>query len=146
MATPNFSVFDSMVGLGTKSDPINIEGKPIVRPATTSTVILNFDSPATGVGKLELSLRSQMPVSDVKITCHGKDVGIFPVMPYNDLSEKDFPIPLEKGRNRVEMRIMDSKGAPVSTPSLQFGRIRITPPGDASPMADILRKAKDEVQ
>ena len=146
IATPNFSVFDSMEGLGPKSEPINIEGKPIVRDATASTVILNFDSPTTGMGKMEISLRSQMPVSDVKITCRGKDVGIFPVTPSNDLSGKDFPIPLEKGRNRVEMRIMDGKGAPITTPSLQFGKIRITPPGDASPMSDIIRKSKNELQ
>ena len=146
MATPHFSVFDSTVGLGSNSAPLYIEGTPVVRQATSGTVHLNYDSPATGEGTLEISLRGQLPVSEVQVVCNGKELLRYPLIPTSEFLEKGFPIRLTKGQNGFVVSLLDKSGAVVPNPFVQFRSIRITPPGDTSPMADILRKAKNEVQ
>ena len=107
---------------------------------------LNYDSPATGEGTLEISLRGQLPVSEVQVVCNGKELLRYPLIPTSEFLEKGFPIRLTKGQNGFVVSLLDKSGAVVPNPFVQFRSIRITPPGDTSPMADILRKAKNEVQ
>ena len=143
MALPNFSVFNFTEGLTPKSEPLNIQGAPVVRSATSGLVSINYDSPSAGEGRMELRMRGWKLVSDVQVSCNGKDEIRFSISPKGNFIEKDFPVQLEKGENRVVIRILDKTGNVLPKPSVQFGRIRITPPGDASAMSDIIRKAEN---
>ena len=52
-------------------------------------------------------------------------------------------VQLEKGGNNIQIRMLDDKGGVLPKPFVQFSRIRITPPGDTSAMADIIRKEEN---
>jgi len=144
MATPNFSVFDVEDGLGAKSAPLYIEGTPVVRPATSGHVSLDYVSSASGLAKIELALRGQLSLANVEVSINGKPVESIPVTPTVDFIEKTVSADLKDGLNRIEVRLLDKNGNEVVKPSVQFRRIRITPHGDSSPMADIVRKSGAE--
>jgi hypothetical protein len=142
MATPNFSVFEVERGLAPKSAPLNIEGTPVVQAAISGHVSLDYVSPAAGMAKMELALRGQLPLTDVEVSVNGKPADRFSVTPTVDFIQKDISVDLNHGLNTLEVRILDRNGNEVINPSIQFRRIRITPQGDASPMADIIRKSR----
>ncbi len=141
MATPHFSVFDSTEGLAPKSDPLFIEGTPVVRPAASGHVSLDFTSRAAGEGKMEVVLRGQAPLTQVKVLINGTPAASFAYAPGNEFIEKAFPAPLESGTNKIEIQLLDANGNELPAPSVQFRTIRVTPPGESSPMNDIVRKA-----
>jgi hypothetical protein len=142
MATPSFSIFDSIEGLGPKSAPLNIKGTPVVRAAMTGKVTLNYDSPASGEATLEIVLRGAPPLARVEVALQGKQTGEFPISPGGNFIAETIRLNLEKGPNALDIRLLDQKGNVLNNPSVQFSRIRVTPPGDTSPMEDIVRKEK----
>jgi Dolichyl-phosphate-mannose-protein mannosyltransferase len=141
MATPNFSVFDVTDGLAPKSAPLYIEGTPVVRPATSGRVSLDYVSPTSGSAKIELAMRGQFPLAEITVAINGNRVERFLMTPTVEFLEKAFTADLKQGLNRIEVHLLDSIGKEVANPSVQFRRIRITPPGDSSPMEDIIRKS-----
>ena len=143
MALPNFSIFESVEGLAPKSKPLEMAGHPVVRLAISGLVSINYDSPSTGVGRMELAMRGEKLVSNMQVSCNGKDEIRIPISLKGDFLEKDFPVQLEKGGNNIQIRMLDDKGGVLPKPFVQFSRIRITPPGDTSAMADIIRKEEN---
>jgi len=146
MATPNFSIFDSTEGLGSKSEPLNMEGNPVVRPANGGDVVLNYDSPAQGKALMELTFRVNPPVCRIEVSLKGNVIECSEVSAGSDFIEKTIHLDFVKGLNKIEIRFLDQKGCIISNPFIQFRRIRITPPGDSSPMTDIVRKVEKNVE
>ena len=145
MATPNFSLFGAVSGLGPTSEPLNTPGKPVAKSATNAVVQFTYNSPAAGESKLELALRGRAPLAQVEVLLDGMVPHRFEIAPDAESFIEDVvPLHLVKGDNSIVIRLLDQKGNPLSNPSVQFRRLRITAPGDASPMVDIVRKAKNK--
>lgn len=142
MALPNFSIFNLTQGLAPKSKPLEMAGHPVVMPATSGKIALDYDSPALGIGKMELSMGGAKQQVEVQVSCSGKKQIEYLVNLSDQISANEFPIQLGKGMNQLEISLLDSKGKILSEPSLQFNRIRVIPPGDTSAMSDIIRKAE----
>ena len=140
MALPNFSVFDSMQGLSPKIRADQHQGNPVVCAAMASTVGLTYESPTSGSASMEVAFRGQPPLSHVVVTVMGNPAGSIDVVPSGDFVEKTVHFNVDKGLNRIDLVLLDKEGKAVSNPSVQFKRLRITPPGDPSPMTDIVRK------
>jgi hypothetical protein len=140
MGIPNFSIFSSTEGLAPKSKPLEIAGHPVVMPATSGKVSLDYESPASGIGKMELSMRGPKQHLMVQVSNNGKKQVEYAVDLSDQISEKEFPIQLGKGINDLVISLMDSQGNVLTSPSVHFSRIRITPPGDVSAIEDIFRK------
>jgi hypothetical protein len=146
MALPNFSVFSSTDGLGPKSKPLEMAGHPVVMPAISGHITLQYKSPSSGSGKMELSMRGTNQQVKVQISNNGRTQIEYSASLSDQMNGREFAIQLSKGVNQVEIRLLDSKGNVMTSPSVQFSRIRITPPGDSTPMEDILRNAGQSFQ
>jgi hypothetical protein len=142
MATPSFSEFESVEGLGRRSEPLNMAGTPIVRAATAGVVSLNYDSPCEGVSKVEIALRGQPPLAQVGVILQGQQKERFSLTNGNDFTEKNLCLFLKKGLNKIDLLLMDQNGKTLINPSVEFRRIRVTPFGDNNPMIDIVRKVE----
>ena len=142
MALPNFSIFSSMEGLAPKSKPLEIAGHPVVIPATSGKVALDYDSPVSGIGKMELSMRGTRQQLMIQASNNGKMQLEYAVSLSDQISDKQFPIQLGKGMNHLEILLTDRNKNIITNPALCFTKLRITPRGDASPMEDILRKER----
>jgi hypothetical protein len=139
MGIPNFSIFSSTEGLAAKSKPLQMAGHPVVRQATSGVIALNYDSPSSGTGKMELSMRGVNQQLEVRVSNHGKSQIEFPVSLSDQIEDKEFPIQLIKGINYIKITLVDRSKNTLTDPAVYFSRIRVTPPGDSSPIEDILR-------
>lgn len=143
MAVPNFSIFASMSGLGPKTGPVNVAGKPMVRLVGAPEITLDFVSPASGEGLMEFSFRSEGPVSSIRVSVNSKESAEIDTSrpdPSSEFRAEDFKIALVEGNNAIAIRLYDRSGNLVQPPAMGIRRLRISPPGDASPFDDILRK------
>jgi hypothetical protein len=90
---------------------------------------------------MELSARGAIQHLILQVLNNGKQQIEFDLNLSDQISGKEFPIQLAKGLNHLEIRLLDDHGNVLTAPSVQFSRIRITPPGSSSAMDDILRYA-----
>ena len=145
MAAPNFSIFESSAGLGQKTGPVNLAGMPMVRNVEAPEVSLDFDSPASGQGLLELSFHAKDPIAAVKVTANSlevADIDVTECEPQSDFCTREFKVALVEGKNPIILRLYDRSGNLVQHPSMILRRLRISAPGDSSPLDDILRKTR----
>jgi hypothetical protein len=141
MAVPNFSVFEKIDGLSAKTRPLLLEGNPVVMNATSQSIFMLFDSPAAGEATLELAMRCHPVRMDLELFVNGVSIGKIPVEPSHGFPETSLKIPLQQGSNELIFSLLQENGEPLEQPAVQFRRVRITPPGDESPMTDIFRKS-----
>lgn len=147
MAAPNFGIFENLSGLGPKIGSVDLAGKPMVKNVETAEIALDFNSPKSGEGLLEFSFHAKDPVAVVKVavnSCELGEIDVGQLDPKSDLCTREFKVALVEGMNPIMIRLCDRSGNLVPRASMLVRRLRVSPPGDRSPLDDILRKIKDK--
>ncbi|MEI6491513.1 MAG: hypothetical protein WCO94_03110, partial [Verrucomicrobiota bacterium] len=87
------------------------------------------------------------PIAMIKVEVNSREVAVIDtgrLDPQSDFHTIDSKVALVEGKNPVKIRMYDRGGNMVQNPSMIIRRLRISPPGDASPLDDILRKINNQ--